>query len=182
MRPDACAALAARARRAYELGRARRAAWTAAPTIAVAIVAGLMSPRPGGVALAGVALYATAALLHWRGRHLARGVLPGVAAGLVPFAAAHAARLYGHVCTPEGCVSTCLPACLAGGLVAGAALTRMAWRSGRLRASWAPACTVAALTGALGCACVGFGGLMALAVGLLAGAVPLALRPARGGA
>jgi hypothetical protein len=172
--------LKATARRAYELGRLRRAAWTATPTLLISVLACFMSNRPIAVALAGVILCVTATLLHWRGRHLGRGVLPGVAAGLVPFAAAHAARLYGHLCTPEGCVSICVPACLAGGLVAGAAVVGVARRSERLRASWAPACGVAALTGALGCCCVGLGGLLALAAGLTAGAAPLALRPVRG--
>jgi len=182
MEPEALAArVRARremARRAYEVGRARYAAWAAAPTLAVVIVAVLMSDQRASALLIGAALYATAALLHWRGRHLGRGVLPGVAAGIVPFAAAHAARLYGHMCTPEGCVSLCVPACLTGGLIAGAGVARLAWRSERLRASWAPACGVAALTGALGCACLGYGGMLALAAGLVLGAAPLALRPA----
>ncbi|AUX39617.1 hypothetical protein SOCE26_010110 [Sorangium cellulosum] len=182
MEPEPLAGLKHRAYRAYERGRARHAAWAAAPTVAVVVVAALMSDRPLTTALIGAALYAVAALLSWRGRHLERGVLPGVAAGLVPFAMAHAARLYGHLCTPEGCVSICVPACLAGGFAAGALLSRALRRADRLGASWASACGVAALTGALGCACVGFGGVLALAAGLLTGTAPLALRPARGGA
>lgn len=182
MEREALTDLKERARRAYERGRARHAAWTATPTLAVGLVATWMSDRPLITALIGVALYAAAALLSWRGRQLGRGVLPGVAAGLVPFTAAHAARVYGHLCTPEGCVSICVPACLAGGIAAGALLAGALRRSDRLGASWASACGVAALTGALACACVGFGGVLALAIGLLAGTAPLALRPARGGA
>lgn len=182
MEPEALVGLKERAYRAYESGRARQAAWAASPTLAIALVAALMSDRPLTTAIIGAALYIAAALLSWRGRQLGRGVLPGVAAGLVPFAAAHAARVYGHLCTPEGCVSICVPACLAGGVAAGVLLSRALRRSERLGASWASACGVAALTGALGCACVGFGGVVALAAGLLAGTAPLALRPARGGA
>ncbi|WP_437281253.1 hypothetical protein WME90_12035 [Sorangium sp. So ce375] len=182
MEPEALAALnlKEKAYRAYERGRARRAALAAAPTIAVGLVATLMSDRPVTTAILGAALYVAAALLSWRGQQLGRGVLPGVAAGLVPFATAHAARIYGHLCTPEGCVSICVPACLAGGVAAGVLLSRALRRSERLGASWASACGVAALTGALGCACVGFGGVIALTAGLLTGTAPLALRPARG--
>jgi hypothetical protein len=181
MEPEALDALKMRLRRAYEYGRARHAARAAAPTIAIAVVGGLMSDRASTIAI-GVALYLTAALFHWRGRHLGRGVFPGVVAGLIPFAAAHAARMYGHFCTAGGCISACVPACLTGGLIAGAIVAGIVRRWDRPRVSWASASTIAALTSALGCACVGFSSLLAVAAGLLVGAFPLVLRPARGGA
>jgi hypothetical protein len=166
------------ARRAYELGRARHAAWAALPTLAVVAVAALMSHGRATVSVAGTALYCTAALFHWRGRHLARGVARGVAAGLVPFALAHAARTYGHLCAPGGCASLCVPACVFGGIIAGAAVALAARRSPRRWASWAATGTIAALTGALGCACVGMSGLVGLGAGLLLGTSPIVLRPA----
>jgi uncharacterized membrane protein YbhN (UPF0104 family) len=79
------------------------------------------------------------------------------------------------------CISACLPARLAGGLIAGAIIAVVVRRRNRPAVSWASASTIAALTGALGCACVGLGSLLAVAAGLLLGATPLVLRPARGG-
>lgn len=171
-----------RARRAYELGRARRAAIFAAPILALPAIAGAMAPEPAAPYALGALLYVVAALCAYLGRDLARGVLPGVAAGFVPFALVHAARAYGHVCTGSGCMSLCLPACVAGGLAAGAAFAYVVRRRRSSRAAWISAGLVASLTGSLACTCVGLGGVAGLLAGILVGAAPFALRPASSGA
>src|SRR5579859_7330141 len=91
--------------RAYERGRARHALVAALPIVALAAIASRIEHRVGLTAVVGAAMYALAAFFFWRGRGLARGVIPGVAAGVLPFAAMQAARLYGHACAGPMCFS-----------------------------------------------------------------------------
>lgn len=172
-------ALRERARRAYERGRIQRALVSAIPLVVVAVIGGALARDVRVAALVGASMYVVAAVAFWRGRGLARGVLPGVAAGVVPFVAMHAARMYGHVCGGAMCFSVCIPAAALGGLVAGALIGRFARGSTEVMRSWGSAAAFAALTGALACACSGVGGVLGLVAGLLVGSVPLVvLRPA----
>src|SRR5687768_5083635 len=86
-----------RARRAYELGRARRATLLALPLVLPAALAGVLGEIPAKAAVIGVLLYVAGVALHWRGRDLAAGVLPGAAAGLVPLALGLLMRMHGCV-------------------------------------------------------------------------------------
>jgi hypothetical protein len=177
---EASAALKERARRAYERGRVRYAVWAALPTAIVALVGGLMGEPAGLAALTGALLYGVAVFCYYRGQHVAKGVLPGIAAGAIPFVAVHAARASEHYCSSSECTSYCLPACVVGGIAAGLLIAYFARASRPARVSWVSAGVVASLTGALGCVCIGVGGILALLGGLLLGAAPLALRPMLG--
>ena len=170
--------LEAAVRGAYERGRARRAFVAALPIFALAAIASRIEPRAGLALLVGVAMYVVAALFFWRGRGLARGVLPGIAAGVLPFAAMHAARLYGHVCGGALCFTVCIPAAAIGGVAAGLLVGRVARGSRDARSTWVSGALLAALTGSLACACVGIGGIAGLVVGLVVGSVPFVVRPA----
>jgi hypothetical protein len=174
---EASAALKERARRAYERGRVRYAVWMALPTAVVALLGGLMGEPAGLEALTGMLLFGVAVFCYYRGQHVEKGVLPGIAAGAIPFVFAHVARASEHCGACGECTSFCLPACVLGGIAAGLLIAHFAKPSRPARVSWVSAGIVASLTGALGCACIGVGGILALLGGLLLGAAPLALRP-----
>jgi hypothetical protein len=169
--------LAILARRTYERARARRALLAATPVVIIAIVGGKLAHDVVLASVVGAVMFAAAAIFFWRGLGWARGVLPGVAAGVLPFAAMHAAQLYGHACAGSACFSVCVPAAAVSGTVAGALIGRFASHGTNVRASWLSASLFAALTGSLACACVGAGGLVGLAAGLVVGSVPLVARP-----
>lgn len=158
----------ARAERAYEFGRARRAATFAVPLLALAVIATCLGARPLTAAGVGGLLLATAGVFLWRGQTLGRSVFPGVVAGLVPLALAVGARSYGHICTGTECVSLCIPACTAGGMVAGLLIARTARHAAARGPFLLGASALALLVGALGCSCVGYGGVAGLGVGLVA--------------
>jgi hypothetical protein len=159
-----------RARRAYELGRLRRAlagAWPAAPLTAVGLAGCGAATIP--TLLAGLLLAATLTACAQRGGGLARARVPGLLAGLVPLTLTLAAPTLA-LALGDGCASTCrllTGICVAGGLVAGALLALVA-RGGALVAALA----VAGLTGALGCGVLGLAGLAGVGGGLAVGAAP----------
>ena len=164
------------AKRAYERGRVRRAALAVAPLAVVVFTAAMLGSRPTTACLLGCLLLPSSAALLWRGQALGRAVMPAVLAGLIPLGLALAAKAYGHVCTGEECVSLCMPACTTGGLIAGGVLAWL-FRRGRLpRSALLAGGGVALLTGALGCSCAGYGGVLGLLGGLLVFVVPTALR------
>ncbi|MGQ0504536.1 MAG: hypothetical protein ACT4TC_04395 [Myxococcaceae bacterium] len=161
-KPEAFAA----AVRAYEWGRARWAFAWASPVLLIPFVSWAISGRTVSQMMLGAALFVVAIFGLWHGQGLAAAVPLGLKAGLVPLGLAHAARLYGHVCTPAGCTSLCVPACVAGGMAAGLVVAFAARRSKRPHLVLAGATTVALLTGGLGCACVGYSGLIGMTAGL----------------
>lgn len=167
----------ASARRAYELGRMRWGLMLALPLAALGGVAIALSTRPGMAAVVALLMVVAGWLAFWRGEIVGKAVLPGAVAGLIPFGLAHATRLYGHGCAGGACVSFCMPACAAGGLLAGLWIVRMG--KGRLATPsfWLFGGLFASLMGSLGCSCVGYGGVLALCVGIAATVLPPVLRP-----
>jgi len=166
------------ARIAYERGRARRALVAALPVVALAAIASRIEHRLALATVVGVAMYALVAIFFWRGRGLARGVLPGIFAGVLPLAAMQAARFYGHACAGAMCLSVCVPTATIGGAAAGLLVGRFARISSDVRSTWCSATLFAALTGSFACACIGIAGITALVVGLAAGSLPFVIRPA----
>jgi hypothetical protein len=71
----------------------------------------------------------------------------------------------GHFCTGERCMSWCLPACVGGGVLAGGLVSFVGFRQGRGVGYFASASSVALLTGALGCSCIGYAGIGGLVLG-----------------
>lgn len=162
-------------RRAYELGRLRRAMLGVAPVLVVVAAATSFTHRPTSALAFGCAVALAGLLMLWYGREAQRAVLPGVAAGLVPLVLALCANRM-HWCGPDGCTSLCLPACALGGVVAGLAVARVGKQRGSGVAFWLCASSLALLTGAMGCACIGYSGLIGLGFGFGAGVVPGLLR------
>jgi hypothetical protein len=168
-----------RARVRYELARARRALLGFLPVFVVVAVAALFAKRPTSTVAFGIAVFALGAIFLWYGRNLKRAVLPGVAAGLVPLVIALCANHVEHGCMGDHCMFFCVPACTAGGVIAGLVVAVVGVRRRSGPAFWASASAVALLTGAMGCSCVGYAGVVGLAlgfgVGLLAGLAQKAL-------
>ncbi len=164
-----------RARLAYEWGRARRAFLGALPVLVLIGGACLFGDRPSwALAFGGVLFFVGVAML-WYGRDPQRAVLLGLVAGLLPLVLVLCARHFGHFCTGTSCTTLCMQACAVGGILAGFAVASVgnARRAGP--GFWVAASSIAILTGAMACSCLGGAGIVGLAVGFGVGAVPAQL-------
>jgi hypothetical protein len=169
------AGLERRARVRYELTRLRRALLGVCPLAPVLCVALYLSARPSSTLCFGLAAAALAVLMLWYGRDPQRAVLPGFSAGAIPLALSLCANQL-HQCGPDGCSSFCAPACTLGGAVAGLAIASVG-NSRRLGPwFWLGASGLALATGAMGCSCVGYSGVLGLGVGFALGMAPGLLR------
>lgn len=167
-------------RRRYELARATRAFVGVVPVIPLVAVMGLVARDALGPLVGiGAALFAVGAGFLWYGRDVGRAVLPGLAAGLLPLVTAICVRATDHDCTGPSCMTVCIPACAIGGILAGVAISAVGWKY-RLGVGYvASAIAIALLVGAMGCACVGFAGVVGLGLGMLVGAIPGLVRAPR---
>ena len=159
------------ARARYERARLGLSFAGAAPVLLVVGAAAFFAKRPTSVAVFGGLLFVTGVVLLWRGRELRLALWPGLLSGLIPLVAALVAN-HGHGCSGDHCSSLCVPACTAGGLTAGIVVSIFATRMKLGWSFWAAASAVAVLTGAMGCACVGYSGVLALVGGFSVGLVP----------
>lgn len=166
-----------RLRVSYELGRVRLSLLGMLPVVLVVACAACATQRPESALCFGVCTLAAGAAMLWYGREPQRAVLPGVLAGLIPLVLALVANRM-HLCGPSGCSTWCVPACVAGGVVAGIAIAIVGHRRRAGAFFWLSASTLALFTGAMGCACVGFSGVAGLLAGFAAGVVPGAIRRA----
>lgn len=164
------------ARLKYEWSRARRAVLGFAPALGIVGLAMLLGRNPGWPLAFGALMFVYGAVLLWYGRELKRAVLPGVLAGLVPLTLALCAMHVGHFCTGDRCMMVCLPACAAGGLIAGLAVAMIGHRGKHGVGFWASASGITLLTGSMGCACIGVAGVIGLAAGFAVGLTPWALQ------
>ncbi len=165
------AQLQRRARVRYELQRARRSLLGVTPVLPIVALAAFITHRLGPTLWFGLASLVLGAVMLWYGRDPQRAVLPGIVAGLVPLVLSLCAN-HIHSCGMETCSSLCVPACMLGGVVAGLAVASVgnARRAGGW--FWLSASSLALLTGAMGCSCVGYSGVLGLGVGYLAGMIP----------
>lgn len=163
------AALLARARKAYELGRLRWAL-RILPAVLLAGAAAVACGRPLDMSclLCG-ALFALGAGLLFYGGPAARAVRPGLWAGVPALALPLLVRTLGHVCLGPSCMQLCMPACILGGVAAGVAIGLLGAREERPLPFMVPALVIAALLGSLGCAIAGLAGVLGMLAGLAAG-------------
>ncbi len=168
-----------RMRRAYELVRVRNALLGVAPVVVIVAVAACLAHRPISTLWFGLATVMAGAVMLWYGRDPQKAVLPGIAAGLVPLTLALCASNI-HSCSAGVCNSLCMPACMLGGAVAGLAVATVGNRRKAGIWFWISASSLALLTGAMGCSCIGYSGVVGLGVGFGAGVVPGLLRRAFG--
>jgi hypothetical protein len=169
-----------RARVRYEWSRAKWAILGFAPVLIIVAIAVAFGHRPAWSVTFGLTMFAAGALMLWYGRDLKRAVLPGVAAGVLPLVLVVCANHVGHVCTGDSCMMVCLPACVVGGSLAGLAVASIGIRRRAGALFWLSASGLALLTGAMGCACAGYPGVVGLAIGYGAGTLPGLLRKALG--
>lgn len=168
-----------RVRWAYEFGRLRRALLGVAPVLVIVAVAACITHHPISTLWFGFATVTVGATMLWYGRDPQKAVLPGIAAGLVPLVFALCAN-HIHGCGADGCSSFCVPACAVGGVVAGLVVASVGNQRKAGAWFWLSASSLALLTGAMGCACVGYSGVLGLGIGFGAGIVPGLLRRAFG--
>ena len=164
-----------RTRLAYEMGRLRLALLGVLPVFLLIFAALLFSHRRDSTLWLGVASVTVGFLMLFYGREPQRAVLPGIAAGAVPLALALCANNL-HACGSHGCSSLCVPACIVGGAVAGLAVATIGNHRKAGVWFWLPASGLAVLIGAMGCACIGYSGVVGLAAGFAAGMAPGLLR------
>lgn len=160
-----------RVRLRYEWGRLRRALLGFAPVLAIVAIAVALARHPPVTVAFGLGAFLFGVILLWYGRDVRRAVLPGVAAGLVPLVLSLCAT-HLHHCTGDACMMLCVPVCAAGGLLAGIAVSVVARHHGLSLAFLAPASALALLTGAMGCACMSYSGVIGLGVGFAIGLLP----------
>jgi len=171
-------AIERRTRRRYEWARAKRALLGFAPLLLVVAVATMLARHPSLTVSLGMAVFIAGVTMLWYGGDLKRAVLPGILAGTVPLVLALCTN-HLHLCTGDGCLTMCVPACSVGGLVAGLALARVGIQRRAGVEFWLPASALALLTGAMGCTCVGYAGIIGLGIGFATGVAPGLLRRAR---
>jgi hypothetical protein len=139
----------------------------------LAAAAAPLSRHPSSAAVFGVASFLAGAAMLWVGRDAKRAALPGALAGLAPLVLTLCAGHVGHACMGDGCMMLCVPACVAGGGVAGFAVAMIARRRGAGIVFWTVASAMALVTGAVGCSCAGVSGLVGLLAGYAVGAAPI---------
>jgi hypothetical protein len=167
------AQLRERAKRAYEVGRLRHAAAWSIPMLLLGVMVALMVQEVSIPLVLASVLYLTSMFLLWWGRAPGRGVLPGVAYGLLPLSGGVIGKLHGHVCMGFACYGVCLPLCIGGGVLAGIFIARVAARSENPVAVFFSAAATALFTGAIGSSCVGVHGVIGMGLGLGLGYAPM---------
>ena len=161
----------------YELARLRRAVVGFAPLFVIVAMAAYFSHRPVSAMLFGMLEFTLGVFMLWYGQGVQKAVLPGVVAGLIPLSFALCAN-YMHACGSGHCNTLCLPACTAGGVFAGLLVAFFGMRRKAPASYWLCASGLTILTGAMGCSCIGYSGILGLAGGLSIGVIPGLLRNA----
>lgn len=177
--PAALRRLERSVRFSYELGRLRLALLGVVPVLVIVLLATFFTHRPVSALGFGFAALVSGAWMLWYGRDPQKAVLPGVAAGSIPLVLALCAN-HVHACGPNGCTTLCVPACTIGGAVAGLVVAVVGSRRKAGLWFWLSASALALLTGAMGCACIGYSGVAGLGLGFAGGVVPGLLRRALG--
>ncbi|MBL8922932.1 MAG: hypothetical protein JNJ54_29050 [Myxococcaceae bacterium] len=169
------ATLERKARAGYERALLLRAVVGFAPALVLVVLATWLNRRMTSAAVFGGVLFASGVVALWRGGALRRAVLPGVLSGLLPLGFAIIANR-GHFCASGHCSTYCLPACTAGGVLAGVIVSTIARRRGLGLSFLAGASALSMLTGAMGCSCAGASGIVGMVAGFAVGLVPQGLR------
>jgi hypothetical protein len=166
--------LRAVARRAYEIGRARLAAKVGATALLVGIVA-IGLGRPAGVTIAlCAALAALVGFTVFRGGAAGRAVWPALGAGTGAMFLPLAIRTAGCALFGPECMRLCLPGCVAGGAIVGAALALSARREEKdPREFLVAGAMIAPLTASVGCSLAGAAGVLGMVLGTVAVGAPI---------
>jgi hypothetical protein len=163
-----------RARRAYELGRAKVASKAMGAAAVLALAAVALGRSPTQIALFALLLVPLVGALAFRGRAAGRAVWPGLVAGGTAMLLPLGVVVAGDAWLGVDCMRFCLPACVVGGGLTGAAIASLAARqeTGE-REFLLGGIAVAALTASLGCGLAGSAGLAGMAIGAVVGGAPV---------
>jgi len=166
--------LSARARRAYEWGRAKVAAKATVAAAVLALAAVALGRSPGQIAFVALFLLPLAGVLAFRGRGAGRAVWPGLVAGGVAMILPLGVVVAGDAWLGADCMRFCLPACVVGGALTGAAIASLAARQEAGESEFLlGGIAVAALTASLGCGLAGTAGLVGMALGAVVAGAPV---------
>jgi len=163
-----------RARRAYELGRARLGAKAAGAALLIAAAAVALGRPLELTALLCAGLAVLVAALAFRGgasgRAVRAGLLAGTGAMLLPVALMTAGcSMFG-----PACMRFCLPSCVVAGGAMGAGLALFAAREEHgAREFLLAGAAVAAVTASFGCTLGGAAGVFGMALGTVAAGTPV---------
>lgn len=161
--------LLARARRAYEWGRLRRALLGALPLALLIGPALALTPRVVPTLILATTLLLGAIGLLWLGHGYPRAALLGVAAGALPLGLVLCSSRLGHACAGSMCMEFCFATSALGGAAAGALIGSWAFEKRVSALLLLTASAFGLLTGAMGSTCVGLLGVVALAIGFWLG-------------
>ena len=153
---------------AYEAGRRVLAVNSAVVAATLPVLALACGARPVHCLLLGGALLSSVVVAQLVGRGFSRALAPGVLGGLPALVGSLGALSHGHVTLGDACFSLCMPTCAIGGVVAGVVASRVSRANGGSLTALATSAGFSLLVGAMGCACVGYAGVVALAVALAA--------------
>lgn len=167
------AALARRARQAYELGRLRRALRVLGIVAPLTALSLLVCAVPQASVIIGTALAVTSVGLLWRGEDWGRSVAPGLKAGVAAFLLPVTFHAFGYCCRLDIETALCLGSGIAAGLAVG--VTGMRQAAERRVTHLVGAGVVAALAASLGCLALGVGGALGVAGGVALVVTPLAV-------
>jgi hypothetical protein len=123
-------------------------------------------------------MFAFGVAVLWYGRELSKARIAGGSARPDPLTLALCANQMQHACMGGTCMTVCLPACTVGGFVAGIGMAIVGHRQRHGLGYWLAASTITVLTGAMGCSCIGYAGVVGLIVGLGIGLIPVMARRA----
>jgi hypothetical protein len=166
--------LSARARRAYEAGRAKVAAQAVFGAALLGVVAVALGRPWPQIALPGAFLVPLCGVLAFRGRASGRAVWPGLVAGGMAMLFPIGVVFAGHAWLGPDCMRFCLPACVVGGAVAGVAIATVASRQDDGDGEFLlGGIAIAALAASLGCTVAGGAGLLGMAMGALVTGAPV---------
>ncbi len=165
-----------RLRRFYEMGRMLRALRLGLPILGLALLAYWFGPGRSFDQFAAGSLGLLGLVYLWRGQMAEKATFPGIVAGMVPLLLTHLANAGQSGCEHGVAVTSCMVACLVGGVVAALVVVRFASPLPRPLPAWGFAASLAFLTGALGCSCIGYSGVLALSGGLLLTSSPQLVR------
>ncbi|HZX97823.1 MAG TPA: hypothetical protein VFE90_25120 [Myxococcales bacterium] len=168
-------ALETRARRAYELGRLRRAL-RLVPLVLAGAAAALACGRSLSLtcALCAVLLALAVGLSH-AGGSPGRAVIPGLLAGALALAFPVLLHVFGDACVGPACRLLGVPSCIVGGASGGVFIASRLARDQEGASFAVAALTIAFLMGAFGCSIAGVGGVLGMIAGILAAGAPALL-------
>ena len=110
----------------------------------------------------------------FRGQAYGRAVGPGLVAGAIPLVLPWIVRFGGNCCIDGTCSSTCMVACVCGGLFAGVIVGIGAAGQARSPVPFALAASaLSGVAGMLGCLHMGVGGVAGMLAALLASTAPV---------